>query len=99
MGTPLYDKITGNLEIAAIIATRMYPVALPKTPTVPAVVYFFDSSTSVDSLARGVTLHYASSSQNPSVDQYRINYDSDNVAMDLRSKTFDPGASSAKAFI
>ncbi len=56
-------------------------------------------SVSVDSLARGVTLHSTSSSQNPSIDQYRINYDSDNVAMDLRSKTFDPGASPAKVFI
>ncbi len=56
-------------------------------------------STSVNSLARGVTLHSTSSTQNPSVDQYRINYDSDNVAMDLRSKTFDPGSSPASAFI
>ncbi len=56
-------------------------------------------STSVDSLARGVTLHSTSSSQNPSVDQYRISYDSDIASMDLRSKTFDPGASPAKAFV
>jgi hypothetical protein len=56
-------------------------------------------STSTNSLTRGVTLHSTSSSQNPSVDQYRINYDSDNAAMDLRSKTFDPGASPAKAFL
>jgi hypothetical protein len=56
-------------------------------------------SISTNALARGVTLHSTSSSQNPSVDQYRINYDSDNVAMDLRSKTFDPGSSPASAFI
>jgi hypothetical protein len=46
IGTLLYEKITGNPEIAAIIASRMYPVALPQTPTVPAVVYFFDNATS-----------------------------------------------------
>ena len=56
-------------------------------------------SVSVNSLARGITLHSTSSSQNPSVDQYRINYDSDNVAMDLRSKTFDPGSSPDKVFL
>jgi hypothetical protein len=46
IGTLLHEKITGNPEIAAIIASRMYPVALPQTPTVPAVVYFFDNATS-----------------------------------------------------
>ncbi len=56
-------------------------------------------STSVNSIARGVTLHSTSASENPLVDQYRINYDSDNLAMDLRSKTFDPGASPAKVFL
>ena len=56
-------------------------------------------STSIDSLARGVTLHSTSSTQNPSVDQYRINYDSEIASMDLRSKTFDPKTSPAKAFL
>jgi hypothetical protein len=56
-------------------------------------------SISVNSLARGVTLHSTSSSQSPSVDQYRINYDSDNVVMDLRSKTFDPGSFPSKTFL
>ncbi len=56
-------------------------------------------STSVNSFARGVTLHSTNTAQIPSVDQYRINYDTEDVAKDLRSKTFDPGASPAKAFI
>ncbi len=56
-------------------------------------------STSVNSLARGVTLHSTSSSQNPSIDQYRINHDSDRASMDLRSKAFDPGTSPEKTFL
>ncbi len=50
IGTLLYEKLTGNPEIAAVIASRMYPVALPQTPTVPAVVYFFDNAASTNSM-------------------------------------------------
>ncbi len=48
-------------------------------------------STAVNSIVRGITLYSNNSSQNPSVSQYRLNYDSERGAMDLRSKTYDPG--------
>ncbi len=48
-------------------------------------------STSTNSIIRGLTLYSNSSSQNPSVSQYRLNYDSERGAMDLRSETYDPG--------
>jgi hypothetical protein len=48
-------------------------------------------STSVGSIVRLATLYSSSASQNPSVSQYRINYDSARASMDLRSKTYDPG--------
>jgi hypothetical protein len=56
-------------------------------------------SSTVNSIARGVTLHSTSVNQIPSVDQYRIIYDSEPNAMDLRSKTFDPDSPPKKAFL
>ncbi len=56
-------------------------------------------STSVNSIIRGVTLYSNSSSQNPSVSQYRIDYDSDRAGMDLRSKTYDPGFTPSAAYL
>jgi hypothetical protein len=38
-----------------------------------------------------VTLQSASSTQNPGVDNVSLNYDTTRAAMDLRSKTHDPG--------
>ncbi len=48
-------------------------------------------STSTNNIVRGVTLYSKNSSQNPSVSQYSLNYDSERNAMDLRSKAYDPG--------
>ncbi len=45
-------------------------------------------STSVNNIARGVTLHSASASSNPSVDRFGINYDGDNAALDLWTDAF-----------
>jgi len=56
-------------------------------------------STSINSIIRGFTLYSNSSSQNPSVSQYRINYDSGRSSMDLRSKTYDPGFAPTEAYI
>jgi hypothetical protein len=47
-------------------------------------------STSVNSIVRGVTLYSNASILSPSISQYRLNYDSERGAMDLRSKTYDP---------
>lgn len=43
-------------------------------------------STSVNSIIRGVTLYSNSSTQSPSVSQYRLNYDSERGAMNLLLK-------------
>jgi hypothetical protein len=56
-------------------------------------------STSVNSIIRGLTLYSNSSTQNPSVLQYRLNYDSERGAMDLRSKTYDPGFVPAEGYV
>jgi hypothetical protein len=48
-------------------------------------------STSVDNIIRGVTLYSNASTQNPSVSQYSLNHDSLRTAMDIQSKTYDPG--------
>ncbi len=56
-------------------------------------------STSTNSIIRGLTLYSDNSSQNPSVSQYRINYDSERGAMDLRSKSYDPGFVPVSAYL
>jgi hypothetical protein len=56
-------------------------------------------STSVNSIIRGLTLYSNSSSQNPSVSQYRLNYDSERGAMDLRSKAYDPGFVPTESYV
>ncbi len=56
-------------------------------------------SISINSIIRGVTLYSNSSSQNPSLSQYRINYDSERGAMDLRSKAYDPGFAPSEAYL
>jgi hypothetical protein len=56
-------------------------------------------SNSVDTLARGLTLYSTSASQNPSVDQYRINHDTENLALDFKSKQFNLNSPPAKAFL
>jgi hypothetical protein len=48
-------------------------------------------STSVDSIVRGITLYSNNSAQTPSVSKYRLNYNSERGAMDLKSKAYDPG--------
>jgi hypothetical protein len=56
-------------------------------------------STSVNSIIRGVTLYSNASTQSPSVSQYRLNYDSQRGAMDLRSKTYDPGFEPSESYV
>ncbi len=56
-------------------------------------------STSTSSVVRGITLYSNSSAQNPSVSQYRIDYDSDRAPMDLKSKTYDPGFIPSEAYL
>jgi hypothetical protein len=56
-------------------------------------------STSVNSFVRGATLYSNSSSQNPSVSQYSLNYDSERSAMDLRSKAYDPDFVPAEGYV
>jgi hypothetical protein len=56
-------------------------------------------STSINSIIGGLTLYSNSSSQNPSVSQYRLNYDSERGAMDLRSKIYDPGFLPTKGYV
>ena len=56
-------------------------------------------SASVNYIVRGITLYSNNSSQNPSVSQYRLNYDSERGAMDLRSKTYDPGFVPDEAYV
>jgi hypothetical protein len=54
---------------------------------------------STNSIVRGLTLHSNNSSQNPSVSQYRLNYDSERGAIDLRSKPYDPGFVPSESYI
>ena len=56
-------------------------------------------SNSVTSINRGITLHSNSAIQNPSVTQYRLNYDSERGAMNLISKNYDPGFVASEAYI
>ena len=56
-------------------------------------------STSVNSIVRGVTLYSNNTGQNPSVSQYRLNYDSNRDAMDLRSKTYNPDFVPSEAYV
>ncbi len=56
-------------------------------------------STSVNSLFRGITLNSNNTNQSPSVSQYRLNYDSERGALDLRSKSFDPGFVPSEAYL
>ncbi len=56
-------------------------------------------STSVSSISRGITLYSNSNGQNPSVSQYRLSYDSERGAMDLRSKTYDPGFVPSEGYV
>jgi hypothetical protein len=56
-------------------------------------------STSISLIIRGVTLYSNSSAQNPSVSQYRLNYDSDRAPMNLQSKTYDPGFVPDEAYL
>lgn len=39
IGVALQDELVGTSAIAAIVSTRVYPVTLPQTPTLPAITY------------------------------------------------------------
>ncbi len=56
-------------------------------------------STITNSIVRGLTLYSTSENQTPSVSQFRLNYDSERGAMDLRSKTYDPGFEPNEAYL
>jgi hypothetical protein len=47
----------------------------------------------------GIVLYSTNQSNNPSVDQTRINFDSMRGAMDLRSKTYDPGFEPSEGYV
>ena len=36
----IYEHLTTNAGVAAIVAARVYPVRLPQEPTLPALTYF-----------------------------------------------------------
>ncbi len=56
-------------------------------------------SNSVNAVVRGLTLYSNNSSQNPSVSQYSLNYDSERESMDLRSKAYDPDFTPSDAYV
>jgi hypothetical protein len=56
-------------------------------------------STSGNSIVRGITLYSNNSSQNPSIAQYRLSYDSQREAMDLKSKAYDPNFIPSEAYV
>jgi hypothetical protein len=56
-------------------------------------------STDVDSIVRGATLHSSSPVQSPSVSQHRLSYESGRLAMDLKSKAYDPGFVPSEAYL
>ena len=39
LGTLVQDMLTDDAGVAALVGTRVYPVALPQTPTYPAISY------------------------------------------------------------
>lgn len=39
VGTLLYSQLTGTSGVAALAGTRVYPLNLPQTPTLPAISY------------------------------------------------------------
>ncbi len=56
-------------------------------------------STSTNTLVRGVTIRAMSEGNNPAVSQFRVNHVGDRDAMDLRSKTYDPGFVPNEAYV
>ncbi len=56
-------------------------------------------SPTINSIVRGVTLFSNSVSQNPSVDLFQLNYDSNSVAMDLKSQDFILPSAPNKVFL
>jgi hypothetical protein len=46
----IYSAISGSSDVTAIAGNRVYPVRLPRTAVLPAVVYFIPSTDSVNSL-------------------------------------------------
>jgi hypothetical protein len=56
-------------------------------------------STSIDKVIRGATFYSTSGSQKPLLDNFKINHDSERFAMDLRSKTYDPGFVPDEAYV
>lgn len=45
IGTLLYGRLAGDSGVAALVGTRVYPMMLPQTPTLPALSYQRVSST------------------------------------------------------
>jgi hypothetical protein len=56
-------------------------------------------SVSINAIIRGVTLYSNASSQTPSVAKYGLNFDIPRNAMDLKSKTYDPGFTPSEAYL
>ena len=48
LGTLLYSKLTGDSGVSALVSTRVYPVLMPQSPTLPAVSYQRISNTEQD---------------------------------------------------
>lgn len=53
-GELLRKELLKNTEVTALIGTRMYPLALPQEPTLPAVVYTIISSVPANSYTNTV---------------------------------------------
>ncbi len=54
---------------------------------------------SLNSLIRGITLYSNNASQKPSVSLFRLNYDAERGAVDLKSKTYDPNFIPSEAYV
>lgn len=39
IGTLIYDRLTTEATVAAVVSTRVYPQLMPQEPTLPAITY------------------------------------------------------------
>ncbi len=98
-GSTTWASATANSMTQAIIdamgisANQMTGTTRAATP---------DTATLLDTSKKrgtGIVLYSTISANNPEVDQTRINYDTQRGAMDLKSKTYDPGLVPNEAYI
>ena len=98
-GSTTWTSATANSMTQAIIdamgvaANQMTGTTRSATP---------DTAPLIDTSKKrgtGVVLYSTVNTNNPEVDQTRINYDTQRGAMDLRSKTYDPGFVASEAYV